>query len=155
MPKRSPGSRRPDDINTRFGSRLRALRENADRSQTDVGHALRVSFQQVQKYENGTTSISLDRLDELAQYFGTSIAHILSGLGEYGSTGFQESDQAGYDADGSGVPPVTLMSKETLTLIEAFNKIRDRKHRRLLLALIESTSNQLKGDSDDSSRTGS
>ena len=54
MPKRRPGLPSADDINKAFGARLRYLREMIGKSQTEVGQALAVSFQQIQKYENGT-----------------------------------------------------------------------------------------------------
>ena len=155
MPKRSPGSRSADDINKRFGTRLRTLRENADRSQTDVGQALRVSFQQIQKYENGTTSISLDRLDELASFFGTSVAHLVKDLGVHGLAavaGFAESEQDAYDDGSARGPQVALMSKETVALVDAFNRIRDRKLRRSLLAVIEAYSDREEGELEGSAR---
>lgn len=34
-------------------------------SQTDLGNALRVSFQQIQKYENGTNAVASTRISDL------------------------------------------------------------------------------------------
>jgi transcriptional regulator with XRE-family HTH domain len=34
-------------------------------SQSDLGNALRVSFQQIQKYENGTNSVASTRISDL------------------------------------------------------------------------------------------
>jgi transcriptional regulator with XRE-family HTH domain len=141
MPKRSPASRSADDINKRFGARLRMLRDNAGRSQTELGNALRVSFQQIQKYENGTTSISLDRLNELATYFATSVGYLVDHLGVHGAadgaTGFAESEQSPYDGEQAGAPQVGLLSREALALLTAFDRIRDRKLRRALVTMVE------------------
>ena len=41
-------------------------------SQTTVGEALDVSFQQVQKYENGTNRISAGRLQQIADFLGVT-----------------------------------------------------------------------------------
>ena len=141
MPKRSPGSRSAHDINRQFGSRLRTFREMAGRSQTEVGQALRVSFQQIQKYENGTTSINLDRLDELARYFASTVPKLVDGLGLYQSQGFAESDQSPYGVEPDDQPGVGPLSRDAVALINAFNAIRSRKLRRAILTLMESYGN--------------
>ena len=45
----------PTDIDREVGKRLRALREEAGISQTAVGEGSGITFQQVQKYETGST----------------------------------------------------------------------------------------------------
>ena len=141
MPKRSPGSRSADDINKDFGARLRFFRETAGRSQTDVGQALAVSFQQVQKYENGTTSISLNRLDELARFFNVSVGQLIEGLGSRaqaaGVAGFAEAHQAAYDDGAPATANVGPLSKDAVSLLNAFNRIRSRKLRRSILTMVE------------------
>lgn len=146
MPKRSPQSRPADDINKRFGARLRLTREMAGRSQTDVGQALGVSFQQVQKYENGTTSISLDRLDELARFFMLPVQNLVGGLASplnLPPPGFAEGDQAGFDHEEPKVPGVGPLSKEAVGLVKAFNRIPSRKLRRSIVTIVESYEGQL------------
>ena len=46
----------PTDIDREIGKRLRALREEAGMSQTALGERSGITFQQVQKYENGSTA---------------------------------------------------------------------------------------------------
>lgn len=139
MPKRSPGSVSGDDINKKFGARLRSFREMARRSQTDVGQALGVSFQQIQKYENGTTSISLNRLNELADYLTVSITQLVDGLvlpQPQISPGFLEEGQAPYD-EASPLPEVGPLSRDAVALVTAYNAIRSRKLRRSILTMVE------------------
>ena len=50
-----------------LGRRMRQLRERAGLSQSEVGALLEVSYQQVQKYERGVNSISVDKLQRLAE----------------------------------------------------------------------------------------
>ncbi|MBT4938769.1 MAG: helix-turn-helix transcriptional regulator, partial [Rhodospirillaceae bacterium] len=47
----------PDPIDKYVGSRVRARRVGLRISQTKLGEAIGVTFQQVQKYENGTNRI--------------------------------------------------------------------------------------------------
>lgn len=46
------------DADVYTGRRIRALRLAAGLSQTEVGDALGITFQQIQKYEKGTNRVS-------------------------------------------------------------------------------------------------
>ena len=59
------GRQSPFDI--ALGNRLRQLRLAAGMSQTKLGNALGVSFQQVQKYENGTNAIASSHIAKLCK----------------------------------------------------------------------------------------
>lgn len=48
----------PDPIDVQVGARLRALRKMRKPTQSELAGALGLSFQQVQKYENGANRIS-------------------------------------------------------------------------------------------------
>lgn len=56
-----------------FGRRLRDLRKSRRISQTDLGRALGISFQQVQKYEKGVNRISLARALKSADILETDL----------------------------------------------------------------------------------
>ena len=62
--KRTPGSE------VVIGARIRALRMAAGRTQTALGEAIGVSFQQVQKYEKGKDRIAASTLQVLAAALG-------------------------------------------------------------------------------------
>lgn len=66
---------------TNIGAKLRMLRVAAGMNQTDLGAALGVSFQQIQKYEKGMNRVSAGRLAVIAKALGCSVADILD-LGE-------------------------------------------------------------------------
>ena len=57
----------PEDIaRMKFlGRKLRRRRKQVKKTQTEIGEAVGVTFQQIQKYEKGTTSISTFRLEPL------------------------------------------------------------------------------------------
>ena len=54
-------------IDKHVGNRVRMRRLMLDMSQTALGDAVGVSFQQVQKYEKGTNRISASRLHHMAK----------------------------------------------------------------------------------------
>ena len=57
----------PDPIDLHVGSQLRLARELSGLTQTEVGRALAMSFQVIQKYEQGEIRISASRLFQLAR----------------------------------------------------------------------------------------
>ena len=143
MPKRSPGLPSEDHVNRRFGERLRFCRERAGKSQSDVGTALGVSFQQIQKYENGTTSISLNRIFDFADTIGISMSSLFDGLDPRHlmggrAAGFAEEGQPGLsDEDDDMRVGAGPHSKQKVQLIAAFNRIEDGKARRTLIEMAE------------------
>ena len=52
----------PDPIDVHVGGRVRLLRRLLGMSQTELGKALGVTFQQIQKNERGTNRIGASRL---------------------------------------------------------------------------------------------
>ena len=61
------------DQNRLVGQRLRAIREARGCSKTTLGKALRISSQQVHKYETGENRITAGRLMQAATYLGVSL----------------------------------------------------------------------------------
>ena len=59
-------SRKPDPITVHMGRRLRLARHAAGLSQTQIGTALGISYQQIQKYERGADRIAAVRLLRMA-----------------------------------------------------------------------------------------
>ena len=57
----------PEDIARRkfLGRKLKKRRKQVKKTQTDIGKAVGVTFQQIQKYEKGLNSISTFRLEPL------------------------------------------------------------------------------------------
>lgn len=70
---------RARDIDKCIGSNLQKLRLYKNMSQAEVAGILGVTFQQVQKYENGVNRLSAGRLYSLHQYFGVPLAYFFSG----------------------------------------------------------------------------
>jgi transcriptional regulator with XRE-family HTH domain len=62
------------------GSRVRMRRLMLGRSQTQLGEALGVTFQQVQKYEKGTNRIGASRLQQISDTFQVPIGFFFEGV---------------------------------------------------------------------------
>jgi len=60
-----------------IGLRIKLLREERKISQSALGEAIGVSYQQVQKYEKGITPITVERLQQIAEALGIAPADFL------------------------------------------------------------------------------
>lgn len=73
-------NKQPHPIDVLVGSRVRTARISAGLSQGALGERIGLTFQQVQKYENGSNRISASKLVEIADTLGVSAAGFLEGL---------------------------------------------------------------------------
>jgi transcriptional regulator with XRE-family HTH domain len=120
------GSRQPNATDVHIGQRLRMLRIAKGLSQSDVANDLGISFQQIQKYENGRNRIGAGRIQELANLFGVSAAFFFQGAPSIKTKGLNQ-------------PSTTeMLSKtDTIALVKAFNRIRNRAVRHHVVDLVE------------------
>tara|TARA_Y100001937_G_C7040724_1_gene294462 strand:+ start:88 stop:423 length:336 start_codon:yes stop_codon:yes gene_type:complete len=66
-----------DNFHKLLGQRIKFARLCNHKTQTKVGRALGVSFQQVQKYEKGDNEIKLFDFFSLADFLGTTVKWLL------------------------------------------------------------------------------
>jgi transcriptional regulator with XRE-family HTH domain len=105
-----------------LGRNIRVARSAAGKSQTDVAEHLDVAFQQLQKYENGTNRIPVDRLVSLASYLEVPLVQFIAPSAR--DSEFQTlADQ--------------FSAKEFHTLMETWGAIKDRALRTALLNLVK------------------
>jgi transcriptional regulator with XRE-family HTH domain len=64
------------------GARVRTRRMILGMTQSELGDACELTFQQIQKYEKGTNRIGSSRLMQIAAALGVPIAHFFEGLDE-------------------------------------------------------------------------
>ena len=64
----------PDPVDRYVGDRVRAERIKLGWSQSDLGKAIGVTFQQIQKYERGTNRVSASMLVRTAKALGVPVA---------------------------------------------------------------------------------
>jgi transcriptional regulator with XRE-family HTH domain len=70
----------PDPIDVEIGCRIRSRRLALGRNQSDLARALGVSFQQVQKYENGANRVSGSMMHRTARYLGCEVGELFPPL---------------------------------------------------------------------------
>ena len=115
-----PKAKSPNPIDKHVGSRVRMRRMMLGMSQTAVGDALGLTFQQVQKYEKGTNRISASRLQEICQILQVPVPFF-----------FEGAPPAPGAPERTGTPPAPdyvtdfLATSDGLALTKAFMRIED------------------------------
>ena len=69
----------PNPIDKHVGSRLRMRRKMLGMSQEKLGEALKITFQQVQKYEKGTNRVSASRLQHMSHILQVPVPFFFEG----------------------------------------------------------------------------
>src|ERR1700745_1896802 len=69
----------PNPTDKHVGSRVRMRRKMLAMSQTKLGDALGLTFQQVKKYEKGTTRIGASRLEQISHVLQVPVAFFFEG----------------------------------------------------------------------------
>jgi len=129
----------PHPVDVYVGKRMRMRRTLLGLSQEELGKALGVTFQQVQKYERGTCRVGASRLWDIGQALNTPVAFFYEGL----------EDTEGFNAgapNGVRVLAETTVKldenmfnrRETLELVRNYYKITDRNMAKKIAELIKS-----------------
>jgi transcriptional regulator with XRE-family HTH domain len=107
---------RNGELDALLGQRIRELRRMQGDSQGSLGAKVDLTFQQIQKYENGSNRVSALMLIKLAQALNTTPSDLLR-IVDY------VTDE----------PP---SSTETQQLVEAFSTIRSAETRASILRIV-------------------
>jgi transcriptional regulator with XRE-family HTH domain len=132
---------RSHPVDVHVGSRMRQRRTLLGMSQTKLGNAVGLTFQQIQKYERGSNRIGSSRLFEFAKVLDVPVSHFFDempsnalagrpmsgrgrkGFGEVGTPFEQEKDP--------------LIKRETLELVRAYYKIREPRVRKRIFETVK------------------
>ena len=122
----------PNPIDRHVGARVRMRRMMLAMSQTDLGDALGLTFQQVQKYEKGTNRVGASRLQHISQILQVPVAFFFEGAphqpGQPKALGETPSPAYVFDF---------LATSDGLALTKAFMRIKESKLRRCIVNLVE------------------
>jgi len=67
-------------VNAVIGKNIKSIRNDKNLNRTDIGRILGVSYQQIQKYENGKNRISASNLFLLSQSLHRPIEDFFNGI---------------------------------------------------------------------------
>ena len=119
-------------VDRHVGSRIRMRRKMLGMSQGTLGEGLGITFQQVQKYENGANRIGAGRLQHISDILQVPVPFFFEGaprlLGE--TDGFGEAPSPLYVSE-------FLATSDGLKLTKAFMQIKEQSMRRRIVHLVE------------------
>ena len=119
------GPRSVTAIDRHIGHRLRACRMMLRLNQSELGKAIGVTFQQLQKYEMGTNRISASTLQRLAATMKVPMTYFFE------AAPCANVDRADFDM------PAFLATPDGLALFSAFARIESKALRRAVVELVE------------------
>jgi transcriptional regulator with XRE-family HTH domain len=122
----------PTPIDKHVGRRVRMRRKMLAMSQTQLADALGLTFQQVQKYENGTNRMAASRLQQMSDILQVPAEFFFEGA---------LSASAPHDCDGSALSVAQIddfiSDSNGLRLIGAFMRFDNAAVRRRIVMLVQ------------------
>jgi len=80
MPKVATDARAADELDRALGNAIRLRRRSLNLTQEQLANACGISFQQVQKYENGANRVSFSRLVQIARALECRVTDLTTAL---------------------------------------------------------------------------
>ncbi len=124
-------TRKPHPADVHVGARVRMRRAFLGMSQTTLGEAIGLTFQQVQKYERGTNRISASRLFDLSRVLNVPVQFFFDDMPKAVAAsaptqgGGKAKELPSYELD-------PMATRETLELVRAYYKIGEPQIRNRL-----------------------
>ena len=116
---RQPGTKRTTEIDRVIGAKIRMRRGEIGITQTALANAIGVTFQQVQKYEQGANRVGGSRLDAVAKALQVPVSYF-----------FDQSADDLEVAQGS-----LLHGRGAVSLLKAYAAVKDQRQRTALVNL--------------------
>ena len=120
---------RPDGTNRTISRNIRLHRLARGMTQTELGAALGITFQQVQKYERGKNRVSSSRLLRIAHILKVDVLTLLGVANSGVANGAEDF------ASGEASPLELIAEPQALRLATIFASIEDKELRRAVVAI--------------------
>ncbi len=120
---------KPGPVDAHIGTRARARRRLLAMRQASLGKALGVSFQMVQKYEQGAVRISAAQLHDMANALDVPVGFFFDDMPAAVAASKTAQEAPNFDLDPQAKP-------ETLQLVRAYYDISDSRVRKRLFAMV-------------------
>src|SRR3989344_3131939 len=135
------GKKAPNPVDKHVGNRVRMRRMMLQMSQTSLGNALKLTFQQVQKYEKGTNRIGASRLQAIANILQVPVSFFFG----------RAPPVPGPAVVGGELPSPAYVSdflatSDGLSLTKSFMRIKNSKLRRRIVDLVEQIADEGDGE---------
>ncbi len=129
------GTGNPHPVDVHIGARVRMRRKLLGMTQTKLGDALGLTFQQVQKYERGANRIGSSRLYDLSRVFDVSIEHFFEDMPPEVAAISLAPKGRGRMKKLPSYEPNPMAKRETLELVRAYYNLKNEDVRKRLREL--------------------
>ncbi len=141
MKKKRASKGRADPIDKYVGSRVRVRRLGLGMSQTRLGQAIGVTFQQVQKYENGANRVGASNLYKMAKAMGIDVGFFYDGMPQSAAKGKGKGTRGRRARPSIEIAGDPTRSREIITLMHNFARIAHPRLRKRVFELVKSLAN--------------
>lgn len=117
-----------DPIDQWVGLRIKRRRDQVDISQDELGQAIDLTFQQIQKYEKGTNRVSASKLLRIGQVLNVTPDYFYEGLPEF--------DALKGTGGGDGMLQAFMHSNEGYLIARRFFEIKDYAWHQLVTKVV-------------------
>ena len=132
---------RPHPVDIHVGARMRQRRILLGMSQTAVGNAVGLTFQQIQKYERGYNRMGSSRLFEFAKVLDVPVSYFFDEMPPNALAGRPMSGRGRKGFGEAGTPfeqeKDPLIKRETLQLVRAYYEIREARVRKRIFGMVK------------------
>lgn len=153
MPAAKPVKAKPDDPNYRItnnnaidvhvGRRVRLRRTLLGMSQEQLGEALSITFQQVQKYERGSNRISSSRLWDIGQILDVPVSFFFDDMSDDTKDHSPRKMKVGEGGNVDDAPLDPMARRETLELVRAYYQIKNQTVRKRITEMVKSVASSI------------
>jgi transcriptional regulator with XRE-family HTH domain len=136
----------PDSIDVQVGQRIRIERTARGISQSTLGKALGITFQQIQKYEKGANRVGAGRLTRIAKTLSVPVSTLMGADDEY-------LGEAGPRGDNRILQCLALPG--AVRLLQAYAELSERDLKNAIVNLVENVvrANRLAASASDAAPT--
>lgn len=130
-------------VDAHVGTRMRQRRTLLGMSQTKLGDAVGLTFQQVQKYERGSNRVGSSRLYEFSKALDVPVSYFFDEMpgnvlaGRPMAAKVKKGSGFGEAGTPFNVEKDPLIKRETLQLVRAYYKIRESSVRKRIYELVK------------------
>ena len=128
-------------VDVHVGARMRQHRTQLGMSQTKLGEAVGLTFQQIQKYERGANRVGSSRLYEFARALDVPVSFFFEDMPGHALRGRPMSGRGRKSYGEAGTPfeqeKDPLIKRETLEVVRAYYNISEPRVRKRIFEMVK------------------
>ena len=130
--KKNSDCRKPNDIDLHVGKCIKEMRDKENMSQKKLADLVGITFQQLQKYENGLNRVVASRLYDFSRVLRVPISYFFDGISNEideqskRMETFNPNDDYCFAEEALDIDYSSYLKKEGDKLLEAYFKIKDK-----------------------------